>query len=329
MDALKQIYNKYFGLGVNSLYNIAREKGVKVSRKQVSDFVKQQSERQVFRQAQRQTKGRGHIVSNFPKHDIQIDILDMSRWSRFNKGFKYILVIIDVFTRKGYAYPLKKKAMNYVVEAMEEFFTNEFVPETIVSDSDASFSGKAFQDLMRKYKIVHRTVTIGDHKALGVIDRFIKTLKKKIILDLERNKTQDWLSRLSGVIKAYNNTPHSGVLELKPKSIANNEEKRIQIADLNRLKAEKQVKQLPLRVGDKVRVLVKKEQFQREYDPVYSRDVFIVKKVNPTTALLEGFSKPTPRKWLLVVPPSSRALGKDKAKRSAQQIRRLQREGLQ
>lgn len=328
MEALKRIYEKYFGLGVNSLYNLARDKGVKVTRKQVSDFVKQQSERQVFRRPTKQTKGGGHIVSNSPEHDIQIDIMDMSRWSKWNKGIKYILVIIDVFTRKGYAYPLKKKAITNVVEAMKEFFKNEFVPETIVSDSDRSFTGKAFQDLMRKHNIVHRTVAIGDHNALGVIDRFIQTLKKKIILDLERNQSQNWINQLSDVVKAYNNTPHDGVLQLKPKSIAKNKDKRLQVADLNRLKAETQVKQIPLRVGDKVRVLVRKDQFQRAYDPVYSRDVFIVKKVNPTTALLEGFSKPTPRKWLLVVPPSSRALGKDKAKRSAQQIRRLQREGL-
>ena len=52
------------------------------------------------------------------------DLVDMQYYSRTNKGFKYILMIIDVFSKYGWAIPLKNKTSAEVVRAFTELWNS-------------------------------------------------------------------------------------------------------------------------------------------------------------------------------------------------------------
>ena len=53
-------------------------------------------------------------------------------------------------------------------------------PDSIMSDSDSTFTSNNFKALMKKQNINHETVPIGDHAGLGIVDRFARTLKKRL-----------------------------------------------------------------------------------------------------------------------------------------------------
>jgi hypothetical protein len=50
------------------------------------------------------------------------DLVDMGKFAKYNRGFKYLLTIIDTFSKYGWIVPLKDKSANSVVEAFESVF---------------------------------------------------------------------------------------------------------------------------------------------------------------------------------------------------------------
>ena len=59
------------------------------------------------------------------------DLADFHRYARQNKGFKFILVVVDVFSRYAWARPLKTKSGINMVEALQSIFQTEGPPETL------------------------------------------------------------------------------------------------------------------------------------------------------------------------------------------------------
>src|SRR5436305_1975335 len=55
----------------------------------------------------RKVKQFAPIVASLPYSSIQIDLMDMSNYSRLNNGIKYLMCIIDVFSRYAWIYPEK------------------------------------------------------------------------------------------------------------------------------------------------------------------------------------------------------------------------------
>jgi len=100
----------------------------------------------------------GKIVSYRPLSLIQMDIFDMQNYTRTNKGYKYILCIIDVFTRKVWTYVMKKKDNDNVQESFKKFLQQSDIqnntPTILMSDNDSTFINKSFQEILEKNKII-------------------------------------------------------------------------------------------------------------------------------------------------------------------------------
>ena len=121
----------------------------------------------------------GHVVAFKPNEFWNIDIFDLSKYDKYNSGYKYIFCAIDIFTRKAYCIAMKNKSNDSVLNAIEillHLLIN--IPTVIISDSDSTFLSKQFQKLLEQNNIIHNTVPIGDRHVLGVIDRFALTLKR-------------------------------------------------------------------------------------------------------------------------------------------------------
>ena len=144
-----------------------------------------------------------------PNQIWQLDIFILQKYSKHNKGFKNIICAIDVFTRKVYAVPIKTKNIDDCTTGLNEIITQAGVsPVTIMSDNDSSFKGNVFQKLLSKYNIIHYMNIVGDHHALGIIDRITRTLKSIITKLFLRNKNNNWVDYLDKIINIYNNSLH-------------------------------------------------------------------------------------------------------------------------
>ena len=333
---LEEIYNEYVGLSHNQLYQIAKARDPTISRKDVDEFMK--SRKSSLENIGKVDDRKGHIFAFSPKMNIQMDLVDMSKYSRQNSGFKWILVIIDVFTRKGYGYPLKNKGEKAVYDALNHFFENEFIPHSITSDNGKEFMNKKVQALFNKHDTNHFTTTSGDHTPLGIVDRFILTLKLKINRYFERQNTVRWVDLFDNFLNSYNNTPHSGILNFKPIE-AHKEPYNVNISVENMNKMVRHIKirderKKNFNVGDRVRILLRVSKLgRRATEPRYTRGIFIIKELLPNHAILDGVKEKIPLKWLARVPadfiddvPERNAV--NEVNKIMRQTRALQREGL-
>ena len=72
--------------------------------------------------ARKPGKYRG-IVSRYPGNILQMDLVEMGKFSRKNNRYKYILMVIDTFSKKLYAEPIKRKTGNETVQAIKTIFS--------------------------------------------------------------------------------------------------------------------------------------------------------------------------------------------------------------
>ena len=93
--------------------------------------------------------------------------------TEFNKGYKYILIIIDVFTRFVDCVMLKSKNIDDCIHALDIMLDfNKIKPEIIMSDSESAFLSQKFQDYLSSKNIIHDVVVLNDHKSLSVLTDF-------------------------------------------------------------------------------------------------------------------------------------------------------------
>ena len=84
---------------------------------------------------------------------FQADLVDMQQHSRENKGFKYLLTIIDVFSKFAWAVPVKSKSGEDITTAMKSILIQGRIPKNLHVDQGSEFYNSNFKPLMRKYDI--------------------------------------------------------------------------------------------------------------------------------------------------------------------------------
>lgn len=298
MDELNKVYEEYGSPGINKFKKILKELGLKHKSKDVDEFVKKQTSNQVFNEPKKKS---GHIVSFQYMDRVQIDIIDMSKFYNTNSHYKYILLIIDIFSRKLWAFLLKNKTIDAVDNALGQFLEKEH-PHIIISDNESAFISKQIQDLLAKKDIKHITADVGDHHVLGVIDRACRTIKVMLFKYMKSKNTTKYIDALPGIIQTYNKTPHAGIKDMTPEQASKDEEGDIFNLNIDKSKHNKPASEY--HEGDTVRVRNRKTKFERAYDEKYG-PVMKIKSVNKRTAVFEDGSKADLRRLKRVVAESA------------------------
>ena len=96
----------------------------------------------------------------------QADLVDMQTFEKENKGYRYILTVIDIFSRYAWALPIKSKRREDVRDAFKLIF-KEAKPEKIQFDDGKEFYNKLFKELLEANEIEWFS-TFSDKKATVV-----------------------------------------------------------------------------------------------------------------------------------------------------------------
>jgi len=89
-------------------------------------------------------------VVAFNTNDLwEMDLLDMQKYSHKNNGMKWILIVIDVFTRKAYGIALKTKGEKDVSDALKEIIKKNGAPLRIISDNGSEFLNKSMKKIYK------------------------------------------------------------------------------------------------------------------------------------------------------------------------------------
>lgn len=326
---IKDYYENYNFPSTDKLYKILKKNNIDVNKNEIKIFIDNQTEQQLTKQTKENKKNYGHIVSFNPDMNYQIDIFDLSKYASYNKNYKYLFVMIDIFSRKVYVIPMKNKDIISTSKALDKIITdNNLKPITIISDSDSSFLGDKFQSIIKKYNIYHDAVILNDHHTLSIIDRFARTIKTVLTRLFLKTTTKNWIDKLTQLINSYNKTPHGGIKDIAPND-ANEQSNRDIIYQLNVLKNKKNDPTSDLNIGDNVRIKIT-GIFKKGTEPTYSDDVFKVLTAKGKTILLDD-NKRYKRDDLLLVPKNAKKEINNVIKEVNKEEkikRRLQREGI-
>jgi hypothetical protein len=333
-DSNLEKYYEQFNFPASSTFvKQLKNEGIKITKKEIDDFLASRVEQQQTTIQPNRKKLLGKIVAYRPLSLIQMDIFDMQNFARTNKGYKYILCIIDVFTRKVWTYKMQLKNSKNVQDSFNDFLQKSGIqsntPSILMSDNDPTFTNESFQVILRENKIIHQPNIIDDHHALGLIDRFARTLKTIFTrLFLQPGNNDNWIDHIDKIVANYNNNGHTAIDNIKPNEafLKKNLKK---IYNINYEKSLFNISVSDIDVNDKVRIKLK-GKFRKGTDARYTDEVYTVTKVRGNSITLDD-DKVYKRSSLLIVPPTTVSNEKNvivRVQRQNKIERNIQQEGL-
>lgn len=207
-------------------------------------------------------------------------------------GYKYVLVILDIYSRYMWAYPLENLKADTVIDKLE-FLFNKYNPRFFYVDRGREFVNNKLKAILKKYNI-EMYHTYGQHKA-SMVERAIKTLKRYIYINAYNTNRLDWHKTLPIIVDFYNNKIHS-TIKAKPIDVF------LYGKEAKQLKNKIDNKPLKFNIGDKVRLAVVKNKLERKsYTPNWSEEIYTISKIkkkNPPMYIVKYKDK---RKWVDVI----------------------------
>ena len=132
------------------------------------------------------------------------DLVDMQSLAKFNSGNRYLLTVIDVFSKYGWIVPLKSKTGAEVAETFNTIF-KERRPDKLWVDK-----GKEFYNKNVKALGVELYSTENEEKSC-IVERWNRTMKEKMFKYFTANNTRRYVDVLVEMVNKYNNTRHSSI----------------------------------------------------------------------------------------------------------------------
>ena len=198
----------------------------------------------------------------------------MQAFSKFNRGVKYLLAVIDVFSKYSWLIPLKDKTGKSVASALKTIY-KERKPEKMWVNKGKEFYKTHVKDLIELYS------TENEEKS-SVVERWIRTMKEKMWKYFSANSTNIYLNALPNLIREYNNTRHSSI-KMTPVKVSKKENELRVWRNLYPEHLEVYDIKPKFSVGDKVRISKKKKTFEKGYTTRWTEEIFTIVEVKRTS----------------------------------------------
>lgn len=232
----------------------------------------------LHRPARKRFRRNKYHVTNIDEY-WESDLVDMSKFHLSNDGYKFILNIIDVFSKYSWSIPLKSKSATNVSEALHNLIsTSERIPIYFRTDKGKEYLNAPVRRIFELYKIKHITTENSDIKC-SVVERFNKTLKNKMTKYMTHKDTQRYIDVLQDLITSYNNTIHS-TIKMRPTDV--NDKNVLQVYNTAFRDIKVRVgKSKSLKIGDHVRISLHGRTFHRGYEVQWTTEIFKIFKMIP------------------------------------------------
>lgn len=241
--------------------------------KEVKKFVESQLSNQVLRQPVFNT-----INAEDPGSNYQLDIMVYDRFTYHNN--KYILVVIDVYSRYAHCIAMTNRRMETLIDGVKKCFkVMGKVPKNI--NCDGEFNKKEFNAFMDEEGIRMWYSDTNEINKNAIVERFNRTLAMLIQRWRVGSGSYDWPKVLNQLVENYNTIYHSRI-QATPKEVWEGEKKSMQVRIYLRP---------TFKVGDKVRIREKKEVFDKGDVFTYSKDIYLVRKMDKGRVYLNNMSR--------------------------------------
>ena len=245
---------------------------------------------ELFKPSRKKFKRR-RVISLFVDHIWATDLLDLQRYARVNKGYRYILVVVDVFSKYAWLRALKTKKGNEVSSALKDIIKNSSSPPKFLwSDRGFEYLNTFVKKLLKHYGI-HHYFTYNTEKCV-IAERFNRTIRTWLEKYFETSRHTVWYNILSDLEKRYNNSKHRSI-GLTPIQARLDEN---YMSVLNKLNFPDKRNDIvaSFKIGDRVRISTNKDIFEKKTATKnWSKEVFVVdaiKKTVPLTYILKDLN---------------------------------------
>ena len=222
------------------------------------------------------------VVNKFPRrkvlvrgvnHQYQADLLDFQPLAKDNSGMRYILTVIDCFSRFASAIPIKAKTGKNVLSALIKSFKFMKPPNKLQTDRGTEFYNYLVRDHLKKHKIVHFS-TFQELKA-QIVERFNRTLRTKIMKYMTSKGTLRYVEVLPKLIEGYNSSPHTSLGGYAPKSVNKKNEMLLHEIQYGEYLKEKR-KKFKFQINDKVRIISFNKQYKKNFTNIFRDEFFLI-----------------------------------------------------
>ena len=213
------------------------------------------------------------------------DLVDMQKLSKWNRGYKYLLMVLDLFSKYGWIVPLKTKTGLEVAKAFESLLVKN-KPKMLWVDKGKEYYNKNVLDLLAKDKI--KVYSTENEEKSSVCERWNRTIKDKMYKRFTMQNNTVYVDILPKILASYNNSRHRsiGMTPIQARKPENYGKVYFNLyGDLAR--DNKKNDKPAFVIGDRVRISkYKRVTFDKGYTPNWTEEVFIIDEIrftNPIT----------------------------------------------
>ena len=285
-------YKEKLGIGNKATFiKNVRERHPEIKIKDIQEYLKNQEVNQINTTVNKTYE----YKITAPPRTFQIDIF----WWRRGDTLIPILLLVDILSRKAWAYVLTKskqeKRADVSVKTLQEFQAEVGFIKGLEGDNE--FSSAAIKKFCEDNNIrldtsVSKEEHISNGNKLGIIDRLVRTLRELIekYFDITGHRTDNIKDVIAAVIATYNSSSHRTLKNRSPNQVFKDNDDQV-VRHINDSAHNQQVyKSVPFESGQKVRILEQKEKFDKGKQK-FSKDVYTVDKKEGYKIIVNGTSR--------------------------------------
>ena len=165
------------------------------------------------------------IIKKFKKRKVNslfrdniwwVDLAHIQSLNEYNRGIRYLLCVIDLFSKYTWVIPLRNKKGTSIVNGFQKIISEERKPNKIWVDQGDEFYNSSFKRFLRINNIdMYSTYNKGKSVAA---EWFIRTLKNKIFKHMTAVSKNVYFNVLDDIVNKYNNTVHKAI-KMKPTEV--------------------------------------------------------------------------------------------------------------
>ena len=251
------------------LYRYVKKAGKYViSKHRIRKWLQRQEAYSLQRPLRRKFK-RNRVIAKGIDDQWDADLMDMTKYSKDNDGYSYILLVIDIFSKFLLMRPLKNKKGESVSRTFTNILTEGRRPPRLRTDKGQEFRSRVFNDLLKDRNIEHLYAQNTEIKA-NYIERVIKTMMARITRYMTYKQSYRYIDHLPS--NHRHGARKSNEIEKKTLWWKMYWPKKTPIVS----KTKRIRKPFKFKMGDKVRASHIRTPFTREYDEKWSGEIFII-----------------------------------------------------
>lgn len=192
---------------IKNLYNVAKKFFPSISIKDVKNFLKTQDSYTLHKLAPKKFKFYRKVLAPMPKYFLSLDLIDMQKYSQYNDGVKYLIFLIDIFSRKIFVYPIFNKNKFEILKSLKHFFNLKINQNyiRIYSDLEGGLYSNLVLNFLKEKNIILYSNSTKEVKN-SIAEANLKHLKKKIYKFLTHYNINRYIDFLPQIISGINNT---------------------------------------------------------------------------------------------------------------------------